>query len=172
MVRLLIDFWVCNSSMLIGCYHISQTEQQTLAEWGTQGSVWYLSYPQLWLCVVCGVTCLLSGGDLFIVWGWPVCSLGVTLRCSLWVRWHSNRRDTVTQCNLPWGRCIDLWIIYALLTLKQLYWIIDVCLCVPIIITVCRDLNNQRLQKTCGISLMESCLFSNNWLTEWSFTVI
>lgn len=110
-------------------------------------------------------------GDLFVVGGgWPVCCLGVTLRCSPWVRWHSNRGDTVTQCNLPWGRCIDLWIIYALLTLKQLYWIIDVCLCVPIIITVCRDLNNQRPQKTCGISLMESCLFSNNWLTEWSFT--
>lgn len=149
--------------MLIGCYHISQTEQQTLAEWGTQGSVRYLSYLLLWLRVVCGVTCLLSGG-------WPVCCLGVTLRCSPWVRWHSNRGDTVTQCNLPWRRYIDLWIIYALLTLKQLYRIIDVCLCVPIIITVCRDLNNQRPQKTCGISLMESCLCSNSWLTEWSFS--
>lgn len=122
---------------------------------------WVICYSDSVLCVGWPVCC--RGG-------WPVCCLGVTLRCSPWVRWHSNRGDTVTQCNLPWGRCIDLWIIYTLLTLKQLYWIIDVCLCVPIIITVCRDLNNQRPQKTCGISLMESCLFSNNWLTEWSFT--
>lgn len=58
--------------MLIGCYHISQTEQQTLAEWGDTRicSVLELS-ATLTLCCVWGdlfvvgggVTCLLSRGD-------------------------------------------------------------------------------------------------------------